>query len=74
MATKCPYCGSTNVQTTNLGKRIVAGAASVAAGLAAGLFDKSKAAPTAMMVRRNICPKSEYICLNDDCKRKFTKE
>ena len=74
MATKCPYCGGTNVQATNMGSRILAGVTSFAAGLAVGLFNKNMGGPTAKTVHDNICPKKEYICLNDNCRRKFQKD
>lgn len=57
-----------------MGSRILAGATSFAAGLVVGIFDRTKAGPTAKIVSDNICPKKEYICLNDACRRKFQKD
>lgn len=73
MSVKCPYCNCENVQATNLGKRAVATTVSFAAGFVVSVFNKPLGGPTAKEVYKNICPNKEYICLNDNCRRKFIK-
>jgi len=69
---KCPYCGSTDVQATNMGKRVWANIAGFGTAFVLTPFMRQGAKTPAMQVRKNICPSKEYICLNDLCRRKFS--
>ena len=70
MAVKCPYCGSKKTQTTNLGQRVLAWGATAVTYAVLAPFTRAGAQGPARAAGRNICPTSEYICLN--CKREFT--
>lgn len=67
---KCKYCGSTNVQGTNVGTRIWAGFCGGVAGLLAAPFTGGNASGVAKSTYKEICPSRNYICL--DCKHTFS--
>ena len=71
MATKCPYCGSKDIKGLNLGKRIIAGAASGITATLLSPFMRGDAKYPAKNVHESICKTKKYICLNDNCRRKF---
>lgn len=68
---KCPYCGSPDVKCLNLGKRILAGAASGTTSILLSPFMRGDSKYPAKKVHESICDKKKYICLNDSCRRKF---
>ena len=71
MATKCPYCGSPDVQCLNTGKRILAGIASGTTYALLSPFMRGDAKYPAKNVHESICKTKKYICLNDRCRKKF---
>lgn len=73
MSVKCPYCGSENVQATNMGKRTFAAIASGTVGLLTMPFMRGGYIGPAKETYKSICPSREYICLNDNCRRKFSE-
>lgn len=66
---KCPYCGSTNTQCTNLGARALARFASIGVGFAASLAGPTVGKAAMASTNKAICEYSDYICL--DCKETF---
>ena len=73
MATKCPYCGSTDVRAINVGQRAWATVAGFVAGTVSNVFVKGSGGGTMKRVYKEQCPSRDYICLNDECRRKFSK-
>ena len=71
MATKCPYCGSTNVKCLNVGERVLAGVASGTTAVLLSIFMRGDSKYPEKNVHESICKTKKYICLNDVCRRKF---
>lgn len=66
---ECPHCGSKRTQTTNLGKRVLAGVCAIAVGIPVSFFNRAGYHIASRSVYKGICPYSNYICL--DCKKEF---
>lgn len=71
---KCPICGSKNVQSTNMGKRIIAAILSFVASLLVSVVSRSGGIITQRNVYKSISPTRDYICLNPDCKHIFSEQ
>lgn len=71
MATRCPYCGSQDVKSLNMGKRILAGVASGTTAAVLSIFMRNDSKYPAKSVHECICKTKKYICLNDNCRKKF---
>lgn len=65
---KCPKCGSTNVQGTNVGQRIFAGVCAGVGGLISAPFTRTPGG-TGKTIYKEVCPNRTYICLA--CKHDF---
>lgn len=70
MAIQCPKCGSKRVACTNRMERAWAWTAGFLAGGVASIVSPSIGGKVAADTKRDICPKSEWICL--DCKHTFS--
>ena len=69
---KCPYCGSKDVKSLNLGKRILASVASSTTYLLLSPFMRGDAKYPTKNVHKSICDKKKYICV--DCGKKFEED
>ena len=66
---KCPYCGSRETKSLNLGQRVIAGAASGITAVLLSPFLRGDTKYPAKEVHESICKVKKYICVN--CGRKF---
>ncbi len=67
---KCPNCGSTRTQATNLGERIFARTVSVGAAIAAHMVSPSVGHTAMHETNKGLCKERKYICLS--CKEEFS--
>jgi len=69
---KCPICGSSKVQSTNTGQRVLGRTAQAITSVILFPINKGGGYATSREVYHSICPEEKYICLNPNCRHIFT--